>query len=298
MMEYGLALAGGGTRGAAHAGVLLALEEEKMLPSAIGGTSAGSLAAGLFACGMAPAQICEAVHELAAHGMEYLDPDIFGLLRMIAQLLAGKKTSLSGILKGKKLRDYFIYLTGGIRLEKLTTPLLIPAVDLLSGDTVCFTNLKPNGKALSGKTGAAGADPQIRWVNTGQVGEIMMASSSVPGVFRPVEMAPYLLVDGGVTNNLPVDLMRAAGISRIVAVDIGSDYEMPEHDCVFEILSHSFSIMSSSLKDCRSMGECLLLRPELTKKAGLLTFEYMEDCMEAAYRYTRENAPRIRKELC
>jgi len=104
MMEYGLALAGGGTRGAAHAGVLLALEEEKMLPSAIGGTSAGSLAAGLFACGMAPAQICEVVHELAAHGMEYLDPDIFGLLRMIPQLLVGKKPSLSGILKGKKLR--------------------------------------------------------------------------------------------------------------------------------------------------------------------------------------------------
>ena len=67
-MSYGLALAGGGARGAAHAGVLLALKEANLLPEAIGGTSAGSIAAGLFACGMEPEEQCDLVHYLSNHG--------------------------------------------------------------------------------------------------------------------------------------------------------------------------------------------------------------------------------------
>lgn len=292
-MGYGLALAGGGTRGAAHAGVLLALEEENLLPEAIGGTSAGCIVAGCFACGMRPKELCRVVRELAECGMEYLDPDLWALLCMVPQLILGKQTKLSGILKGKCFRKLFLRLTGSQRIEDLPYPLLIPSVDLISGNTICFTNLET---PLAGtETGTPGGEQPVKWQNSGLVGDIMMASCSVPGVFRPVHLNGFCLVDGGVTNNLPVDLMRTAGIENVVAVDIGSDYEMPEDQSVFEILSHSFHIMSSSLKDCRSIGECLLLNPELNKKAGLLTFDHMVQCMEDAYHYTKENADRIRE---
>lgn len=78
-MHYGLALSGGGTRGAAHVGVLKALEEAGLLPDAVAGTSAGSIAAGLYASGMQIHEMEKAVHQLAVHGNDYLDRTIPGL---------------------------------------------------------------------------------------------------------------------------------------------------------------------------------------------------------------------------
>lgn len=290
-MGYGLALAGGGTRGAAHVGVLLALEEEGLLPDAIGGTSAGSLTAGCFASGMRAEELCEVVHYLAKHGMEYLDPDLIGMFRLLPQLLFQEKISLSGLIKGKKLNRYLHSLTRGVYLEQLAFPLLIPAVDLISGDTVCFTNIR----RLSEKDFMRVSGSRVRWVERGALCDIMMSSSSVPGVFRPKKMEGGSLVDGGVTDNLPVDLMIQAGIKKVVAVDIGSTYKMPEDDSIFEVLSHSYSIMSESLEKCKARGEALNLCPKLTDKAGLLTFEHMETCLQEAYQYTKKRAGRIRK---
>ncbi len=308
-MEYGLALSGGGAKGAAHAGVLLALEEEGLLPAAIGGTSAGSIAAGLYACGMRPEELCETVHQMSVFGPELLDPDIFGLLSFIPCILMGKKTALCGLMRGRKFCRLFCSMTEEKHLGEVTFPLLIPAVDLKTGYTVCFTNYGryfdrggkrrygENGTSLKKRTGEPGKEQSVLWMDTGRVGDIMMASSSVPGVFCPFYMEGMYLVDGGVTNNLPVELMRTAGCGIIAAVDIGSDYEGLEESSVFEILSHSFSLMSLSLKDCRSEGECVLLKPSLPPGAGLLDFDKMEACMEAAYRYTKKESGRIRRAL-
>lgn len=292
-MSYGLALAGGGTRGAAHAGVLLALKEENLLPDYIAGTSAGSIAAGCFASGMEPEDLCEMVRYLSKFGMDYLDPDIKGLLLLVPQFLFHKKASLDGLLRGSRLARYFATITKNQTIEAISFPLLIPSVDLITGDTICFTNIKNKNRIRRPKSSAG----ELKWEYRGKLGDIMMASSSVPGVFRPMKMGGFCLVDGGVTNNLPVDLLIEAGVNKVVAVDIGSGYEMLEEECVFEILSHSFSIMSENLKECRSQGEICLLRPQITDKAGLLTFHYMEECMEAAYSYTKKNSGRIRRAL-
>lgn len=80
-------------------------------------------------------------------------------------------------------------------------------------------------------------------------------------------------------------------------MDIGGDYEAPSDHSVMEVASHSFSIMSGRLKDCASTGEVLLLKPPLSSKAGLLTFELMGECMERGYEYTRKMLPQIRKVL-
>ena len=87
------------------------------------------------------------------------------------------------------------------------------------------------------------------------------------------------------------------GIRDVLAVDIGGDYEAPSDHSVMEVASHSFSIMSGRLKDCASTGEVLLLKPPLSSKAGLLTFELMGECMERGYEYTRKMLPQIRKVL-
>ncbi|WP_077609491.1 patatin-like phospholipase family protein [Clostridium sp. Marseille-P2415] len=292
MADYGLALAGGGTRGAAHVGVLTALEEAGLLPDRIAGASAGSIVAGLYAAGMEVGEMREAVRWLARHGRSYIDPDILGIILFLPQILLGRETALKGLIKGNRLQRFLCGLTDGLEIQGECKGLLIPAVDINSGDTVAFTNLFRDEIPLS-----ALRQEHVKWERTGLLCDIMMASSSVPAVFRPREMNGYLLVDGGVTNNLPVDLLIAAGEPRVLAVDIGEEYEMPHDHSIIETAFHSFSIMSRELKDCRSSGEILLLKPPLPNGSGLLTFECMERCMEDGYVYTKKMMPRIRRVL-
>ncbi|MFW6676349.1 patatin-like phospholipase family protein [Lacrimispora sp. AGF001] len=292
MADYGLALAGGGTRGAVHVGVLTALEENGLLPTQVAGASAGSIVAGLYASGMDIGKMRDTVRWLAAHGENYIDPNIIGVILFLPQVLLHRKTSLMGLIKGNRLSDFLCDLTEGIEIQDCKTGLLIPAVDINSGNTVVFTNLFQEKVPMS-----ALREENVRWQKNGLLCDIMMASSSVPAVFCPRQINGFLLVDGGVTNNLPVDLLISTGVSNVIAVDIGEAYEMPKDHSIMEIAFHSFSIMSRELKDCRSSGEILLLKPPIPKGSGLLTFEYMEECMESGYLYTKKMMPRIKHVL-
>lgn len=292
MADYGLAMAGGGTRGAVHVGVLSALEEAGFLPDRVAGASAGSIVAGLYAAGMSIGDMREIVRWLSIHGRSLIDPDILGIALFLPQFLLRRETALQGLIKGNRLLRFLCDLTDELEIQGQCTGLLIPAVDIISGDTVAFTNLFQAEIPFS-----ALKQEHVKWERSGFLCDIMMASSSVPAVFRPRQVNGYLLVDGGVTNNLPVNLLSAAGEKRVIAVDIGSDYEMPHDHSMIETAFHSFSIMSRELKDCRSSGEIFLLKPPLPKGAGLLTFECMEKCMENGYVYTKRMIPRIRRVL-
>lgn len=292
MADYGLALAGGGTRGAVHVGVLTALEENGLLPTQVAGASAGSIVAGLYASGMDIGKMRDTVRWLAAHGENYIDPNIIGVILFLPQVLLHRKTSLMGLIKGNRLSDFLCDLTEGIEIQDCKKGLLIPAVDINSGNTVVFTNLFQEKVPMS-----ALREENVRWQKNGLLCDIMMASSSVPAVFCPRQINGFMLVDGGVTNNLPVDLLISTGVSNVIAVDIGEAYEMPKDHSIMEIAFHSFSIMSRELKDCRSSGEILLLKPPIPKGSGLLTFEYMEECMESGYLYTKKMMPRIKHVL-
>lgn len=293
MVNYGLALSGGGARGAAHVGVLMALEEEGLLPEKVAGASAGSIVAGLYASGLGISELREEVLWLAKHGKWYLDPNVAGILTLIPQLLVGRRIKLSGILQGGCLMEYLCDLTGYAGIEKAKRGILIPAADLYSGDTIVYTNLFRNKRP----TPAALRQKHVRWEQEGTLGEIMMASSSVPTVFAPRRIEDYWLVDGGVTNNLPVDLLIAAGEPCVIAVDIGTEYDAPDDRSIIDVASHSFSVMSRELKDCRSSGEQLLLKPRLHAGAGLLNFSCMEECMKQGYAYTKGKMPEIKQVL-
>lgn len=292
MADYGLALAGGGTRGAAHVGVLTALEEEGLLPDRIAGTSAGSIVAGLYASGMKMSKMQETVQWLARHGKRYIDPDISGILLLLPQILLRRKIALRGIIKGDRLLRYLCDLTSQAQIQKDCKKLLIPAVDINTGNTVVFTNIFQGRIPVS-----AMIQKHVQWERTGSLAEIMMASSSAPAVFCPRKIKDYLLVDGGATNNLPVNLLIAAGGPKVIGIDVGIDYQKPYDDSIIETSFHAFSIMGRELKNCGSSGEVLLLKPKLEEKAGLLTFEYMEKCMEDGYVYTKKMIPQIRRVL-
>lgn len=283
-MGFGIALAGGGTRGAAHVGVLLALAEEGMLPHAVAGTSAGALVGGLYASGLSPKRLASLIRQLSRHKNILLDPDYGGLLYAVFQFFTLRTPTVKGLIKGKKLERFVCSLTGGKTIRDLSMKTVIPAVDILTGDTIVYTNTPSLAKAL----------PQVQWQDNALLCDIIRASAAFPGVFHPKEMGGYCLVDGGITDNLPVNLLLAAGEKRVLGVDVSEEYTIPETGNLMETVSHSFTIMSTRLKELVSTGEQMLLHPILPKEAGLLTFDCMEACMEAGYECAKKEMPSIR----
>lgn len=284
-MSFGLALSGGGVRGAAHIGVLMALEECGMVPNSVSGASAGGIVAGLYAAGYSAHELKKMILELARNGRSLLDPDYFGILRAVPQLLTGKQVSLSGFLKGDRLENYLCELTDGKRMRDLTMRTVIPCADLNTGMTIACTNRL---------TGVAQIE-RVRWSASLSICEVLRATSAVPAVFRPKLIGELCLVDGGVTDVLPVNLLISAGEPNVLAVDVGKEYRMPERIDLWEVASHSLSVMQEHLQVCVTHGERLLLAPPLPEHTRLLDFGAMEACMESGYRETKRKMPEIKR---
>ncbi len=283
-MSFGIALAGGGARGAAHVGVLLALEEDGLCPQSIAGTSAGSIVAGLYATGISPQQLKKIVINMSATGIYYLDLDLLGIIKAIPQFIVNHKIDLNGLIKGDRLERFLSEQTNGKSIRDTSVRTIIPAVDINSGDTIAYTNSLANVNAID----------RVKWKTNILMSEAIRASCAVPAVFKPKLIDDMCLVDGGVTDVLPVDLLLATGEYNVLAVDVAENYTMPKSQNLIEISSHSLSIMSTRLKECHSHGEKLLLTPSLPKQSGLLTLEQMVACMDAGYEAAKVHMPAIK----
>lgn len=167
-----IALGGGGARGLAHLGVLEVLDDQGIRPAFLSGTSMGGLIAALRATGTDP-------DDITATARRFKLPSRF----LPGRLLVWDTIFASAVprLEGRTFED-------------LTTPLVVSAVDLMTGEEVALCS----GSLL----------PAVR------------ATCAVPGVFPPEKVGARCLVDGGVTNMLPVDLAWACDPDIVVAVNI------------------------------------------------------------------------------
>ena len=284
-MSFGIALAGGGVRGAAHIGVLAALEENGLVPSSVAGTSAGGLVAGLYASGVTAGGMREIVLDLAKTGAALADPDVRGIFSIVPNLLRHKPFPCSGLMKGNLMESYLNGLTSGREMRSLSMRTVIPAVDLYTGQTVAFTN------SLFGLRPVQ----NVKWFTQARVSEVMRATASLPVVFRPKEIEGMCLVDGGVSDVLPVDLLTAAGEPNVLAVDVSAYYKKPENVDLISIASHSLGITGARLRECMTHGERFLLSPDLPETEGVLNLSQMTGCMEAGYAFTKRAMPKLRK---
>jgi len=284
-MSFGIALSGGGTRGAAHVGVLCALEEEGLLPSAVAGTSAGSIVGGLYALGMPPRTMRETVLRLEREGEKLIDADYVGIFGAAAGFFRGRPLKLSGFLKGDRLEKYLDGLTEGKNIQDLKMKTVITAVDLRSRKTVAFVNDPHAVRPVN----------NVVWKTNARLSAVMRASSAVPAFFQPKLIDGMELVDGGVTDVVPVDLLAAAGVTDILAVDVSARYPMKPGGNVLDVCSQSLSILMECLSQYRASVEKMTLTPPLPKSAGVLTFGEMVVCMEAGYRTAKEAMPKIKR---
>ena len=188
--RVGLALSGGGARGLAHIGVLQVLAEAGIAVDCITGTSMGGVIATGYAAGVSPDEMAE-IARTKAVGLR-------SLVRMIDIGMPRRGSSpRKGLLQGKQVEQWVKDFLGVRRFEDLHMPLTLVAVDLNSGREI--------------------------HLNEGCLAPAVRATLSIPGLLAPVEQNGMRLVDGGLLNNLPVNVARQMGADIVIGVDVYSD---------------------------------------------------------------------------
>jgi NTE family protein len=232
--KVGLVLGGGGALGISHIGVLRVLEEQRVPIDYICGTSMGAIIGGLYASGMSPDEIQAFLEGL---DWNYVVSDDtprrelafrrkFEDQRYLIEMGVDRKGLKlgAGMAAGQKFNNLLqleVQRSATIAdFDQLPIPYRAVATDLQSGSAYV--------------------------IDRGNLARAMRASMAVPGAFTPVEIDGHLLVDGGIVNNLPVDVAKAMGADIIIAVDVGSasdDVDPEELKGITGILGRTYSIM-------------------------------------------------------
>ncbi|MGI6222689.1 MAG: patatin-like phospholipase family protein [Prevotella sp.] len=209
-LKVGLVLGGGGAKGAAEVGVLKYIEKSGIPIDYIAGTSIGSINGGLYACGYRSPQL-----DSMYRSQEWLT------------LLADRNADMEGDIIKKK--DGVVYVLG-FPVGRKNSKIADPSVGAIRGDSVVQLL-----KRMTGRTDSISFDQlpiPFRCVATdyrnnrevvlssGVLPIAMRASMAIPGAFKAIEIDSVSLLDGGLLNNLPVDVVKAMGADVVIAVDL------------------------------------------------------------------------------
>lgn len=281
-MEFGLALSGGGLRGGAHIGVLKALEEERLYPSWISGTSAGSIVAGLYTCGYSPKEI----EEIALNFKKNIyDPDITGIITSVFRLIIGKEPVIDGIIKGNRIEKIFKKLTKGRKIKDSKIPTAITGVDINNGKTIYFVS---NKKGLRN-------DKHNKYIDNVEIYKAIRASIAIPVVFQLSKVSALNLVDGGVTDSLPGKVLKLMGAKRVIGVNLGYSGQMRKNiDNFIEVGGQSLNILEYQITSLKNTHTDLVLNPHIYD-VGLNDFEKTPECIERGYKAAKKNMYKIKR---
>ncbi len=224
----GLVLGAGAARGFAHVGVVKALEAQGIRPDIVVGSSAGSVIAALLASGATGNDL----NRLALNLDEATIAD-WGLP------FAGR---FGGLIKGDALQNMINREVQNKTIEQMRIPLGIVATELQSGKGVLF--------------------------RTGNTGQAVRASCSIPGVFQPTVIAGKEYVDGGLVAPVPVSYARQMGATLVIAVNISSEPVHQDASGTFGVLQQTISIMQRSINQFELKSADIVITPHLKQMSG------------------------------
>lgn len=279
--KIGLVLSGGAARGLAHIGVLKALEEQGVRIDAIAGTSMGAVVGGLYASGYSVQEL-----ETLATTLDWQQAlsdapprrDVpFRRKQDDRDFLVKQKLSFRddgslglplGVIQGQNLAlllESKLAHTADTRdFDKLPIPFRAVATDIASGEKVVFRR--------------------------GHLPQVIRASMSIPAVFAPVELEGRLLVDGGMVDNIPLDVAREMGVDLAIVVDIGTPLrDRKQLATVVDVLNQSITLMTrrnSEEQLANLHRDDILIQPQLAA-FGVTDFGRAQDMIDAGYRATR-----------
>ena len=286
--KIGLVLSGGGAKGAAHIGVLKVLEEKNIPIDYITGTSIGSYVGGMYALGYSAAEI-EAIMMNTNWDKGYSDTI--------------PREALS--FRDKETRDkYNIPINIGYSDEKVKMP-----AGLLRGQSMSqllrsstnliqqlghFDELSIPFRAVA--TNLATGEPVV--LSSGSIVAAMQASASVPGALQPAVIDGLLLVDGGIANNMPIDVVKEMGADIVIAVDIGSPLVgNDELDSTLAVLNQLSTILTNASAEKQKAlltDSDILIRPNIGE-LSTTDFGIMPIALPLGEIAARENSSRLDK---
>ena len=240
--EIGLALGGGGARGICHIAFLEALDEMGIEVSMISGTSIGSLIGALYASGLSGVDIREMLNNIR--------------FKDIVEMVDLKLFGSTSLFKGQGVKDFLQKNMPVHTFEKLKIPLKIVATDFWAQKQVILEN--------------------------GDLVSAIMASICIPAVFEPVLRDQHVLVDGGIANNVPFDILKEHS-RTIVAIDVAGSVVVPEDTKkphMVENLMLSFEILQKALLDEKLKYSCpdIHVKPSLND-IGILDFQKTKEIL-------------------
>ncbi|MDR2504954.1 MAG: patatin-like phospholipase family protein [Oscillospiraceae bacterium] len=281
---FGLALEGGGTLGAAHIGVLRALQESGLVPSSVSGTSAGAIVAGAYAWRGQLQDVEDLLTQASQMGNRLLDLNVGGIINLVTHWVWHHEMHYTGVFKGDRLEKLVNDTVEGAMLAEARLPLAIPAVDLVTGELVIFASRQPNDHGLQ------------HWVRDASIAEAVRASTSIPGIFVPKGLENQVLVDGGVLQNLPVAAVRQLGEDRILGVSLrvaGAENTMPKN--LIDVARGTLNAISHSLERSQRQEAAFVLDIILPEGSGTFTFDKMPEFVDIGYETTIRHLPQIKK---
>lgn len=282
-MGVGIALAGGGIRGIAHVGVLKALEENEIKIDAIGGTSAGSIVAALYAMGYKPYYIYVLFKKYAE---EIINIGNTPIINGIGRFMRSKKVGISGFNDGTLLEKICNELASRKNVKvigDIKMPLVIPAVDISESKEYIFTNCAPRDNMN---------DDYITEI---EIGKAIRASSSFPAFFCPCEFKTHMFMDGGALDNIPILPLKAICDKKIISVNFEADSVDPNSD-VMDIVMKTLDVMGNKIsEEGLKQSDFVLTVP--TDKAGLFDIEKLDKCYKFGYDTVMKNINKIKKVL-
>ncbi|MEF1285031.1 patatin-like phospholipase family protein [Vibrio sp. M250220] len=286
--KVAVVLAGGGAKGAAHIGVLKALEELRVPVDVITGTSMGSYVGGLYATGMSADEI-ESFIDTVDWNSGYRDrvdrsqrkvqdkeyEDRYQLTTDLG-LRWGEVRASRGIVQGQGMLKLLRETTGNLppfdSFDDLAIPYRSVATDIIE--------LKPVV------------------ISQGYLVDAMMASMSVPGALPPYQLNGQMLVDGGVTNNMPVDVARDLGADIVIAVDIGTEYKNEEDFTTFLTVADQLSnylVRSTTARQAELLTDKdFFLQPDVGDMETT-EFDKMPQAFEKGYQATMARKAELQK---
>jgi NTE family protein len=255
--KIGLVLAGGGARGAAHIGILKYLEDHRIPVDVITGTSIGAIIGGLYASGLSAREIETLLLEMDWE--QALIDDVPRQDRSMQRKFREDRFSIpgtpgyqagalkipSGAIQGQNVILALQAMTAHVAhitdFDALPRPFKAVATDIVTGEMVVLEQ--------------------------GNLAVALRASMGVPAIFAPIEIDGRLLVDGGITNNLPVGLAQEMGAEVLIVVDITSPM-LPREDLgnlltITDQLTRLLVVNNTKAQKARLNERDILLIPDL-----------------------------------
>jgi len=284
-----LALSGGGARGLAHVGVLKVLDEMRIPIACVAGTSMGSIVGATFAAGTTPEAMEKFVvaadwdkvfrdqpprEEISVRRKKY---DYETLFAPEFGVKDGGLALPKGVLSGVSIESFFRELTtpafGITDFNKLRIPFRAMATDIETGQSIVLDH--------------------------GSLAQAMRASMSVPGAMSPVEIDGRLLVDGGIANNLPIEVARKlCDAEAVIAVNISTPpLTRKEITSALSVVGQLINFLGKDTVDKQLQnlkpGD-VLIAPDLGDiSAG--TFDRSKDAIRIGEEATREAADKLKR---